>query len=182
MRVNIAGTNDAPVITSGPGSGAVTENGSLAFSGLMTAFDPDNGARMSWTVVGGDAPQAADYEFYATISASPRTAGRSSRIPSPTARRRRARRPSPTAMLTPTASTAPSTETGGKLILDSDNAAPVLSVGTPDPFIGNLAIVRSNIDPANLDARPARATTTSRSRGCSISSSRTARARSTASA
>jgi VCBS repeat-containing protein len=41
-------------------------------------------------------------------------------------------------------------ESGGKLFLDSSNAVSFVGVGTPDPFIGQDAIVRTNIDPANI--------------------------------
>ena len=55
VTIHITGTNDAPVITSGPGSGSVTENVASVATGTMAAFDPDNGAQKFWTVVGGTA-------------------------------------------------------------------------------------------------------------------------------
>src|SRR6185503_12379724 len=41
------------------------------------------------------------------------------------------------------------TESGGELHIDSNNAVSVVDVGNPDPLIGNVAIVRTNIDPSS---------------------------------
>src|SRR5262249_28055276 len=40
-------------------------------------------------------------------------------------------------------------EANGRLLLDSNNAVSFVGVGSPDPFIGQDAIVRTNIDPSN---------------------------------
>lgn len=52
MTVTFTGTNDAPRITSGTQSGAVSEDGTLLASGRVTASDADNGAVLSFS---GDA-------------------------------------------------------------------------------------------------------------------------------
>ncbi|MGE5539070.1 MAG: VCBS domain-containing protein [Gemmatimonas sp.] len=52
VTVNVAGTNDAPVISAAPGQdmGAVQEDGVLTASGQLTAFDPDKGSKLVWSV------------------------------------------------------------------------------------------------------------------------------------
>jgi len=154
----ITGTNDAPVITSGPGAGNVAEDTVSIASGTMAAFDPDNGAQEFWTVVGGTVAETADYHFVMDNFKVTKNPGSpmnplgsffedpfSDGLAPPN---------SPTfANGTPTEYFVNGgfQETAGKLILDSDNAAPAISVGTPDPFIGTFALVLSNINPADLD-------------------------------
>src|SRR3972149_5935691 len=51
--VQIAGTNDGPVITSGAQSGAVQEDVTLAVSGQVSATDVDNGDHLHYAVLNG---------------------------------------------------------------------------------------------------------------------------------
>ena len=151
VRVNITGTNDAPVITSGPGSGFVVENQSGVATGTMHAFDPDNGAQKFWTVLGGTAADEASYQFVMDNFRITRNGNLffedtfSDGLSPPNS-------PNFGDGVTPHTYglTGAFQEADGKLIIDSSDASTVLSIGTPDPFIGNIATVRSNIDPANL--------------------------------
>jgi VCBS repeat-containing protein len=52
--ITITGTNDTPMVTSGPGAGAVTEDMTTAVTGSMPVSDVDAGAQQVWTVMGGD--------------------------------------------------------------------------------------------------------------------------------
>jgi len=157
VTFSITGTNDAPVITSGPGTGAVTEDLVPIASGTMAAFDPDNGAQEFWTVIGGTAAEAADYHFVmdnfkVTKNPGPMNPA-GSFFEDPFSDGLAPPNSPPFANLTPHSYFVNGSfeETAGKLILDSDNAAPAISVGTPDPFIGTFALVLSNINPAELD-------------------------------
>ena len=49
LTVNIAGTNDAPVITSTPQSGEVKEDAALLATGQVTSSDADHGATATYT-------------------------------------------------------------------------------------------------------------------------------------
>ena len=55
VTINIAGTNDAPVITGGATIGGVKEDigAQNQATGQLFAVDPDDGATQAWTVVGG---------------------------------------------------------------------------------------------------------------------------------
>jgi len=55
VTVQIAGTNDGPVITSGAQSGSVKEDGTLIATGQVTASDVDHGDHQHYAVVGGGA-------------------------------------------------------------------------------------------------------------------------------
>jgi VCBS repeat-containing protein len=150
LSINITGTNDAPTIISGPGMGSVVENLNAVSIGSLAAIDPDTGAQQSWSVVGGTSAEAADYRFVADNFKITKNGGAffedtfADGVPPGS---------SPTF-----ANGDPHTyglqgafqEAGGKLILDSDDAVTAISVGTPDPFVGNFATVRSNINPADL--------------------------------
>ena len=66
--VTITGTNDAPVITSGPGenitTGEVTEDAVVSVTGNLAAADVDNGAVLAWTLEGGaNVVGNVDYSF-----------------------------------------------------------------------------------------------------------------------
>jgi len=146
VTVTVAGANDGPVITGGPASAAVTEDGAGQATGQLLAADPDHGAQQVWTVVGGTPSGNADYRFTmdsltvtrngATMFADDFADG----VPPPSA-------------------TGPYqyvgvgvnhlAETGGRLVFDSDAAVPFVGVGTPDPIVGQNAILRSNIDPSS---------------------------------
>jgi len=56
VTVAVAGTNDAPVISSSAvaAAGAVQEDGTLAVSGQITASDVDHGATQAWSVFGAN--------------------------------------------------------------------------------------------------------------------------------
>lgn len=51
--ITLAGTNDAPVITSEAQGGEVSEDGDLGASGQLTASDVDQGAVLAWSAAGG---------------------------------------------------------------------------------------------------------------------------------
>jgi VCBS repeat-containing protein len=53
VTLQIAGTDDAPAITSGAQAGSVKEDESLTASGQVTASDPDHGDHPHFAVVGG---------------------------------------------------------------------------------------------------------------------------------
>jgi VCBS repeat-containing protein len=150
--INITGTNDAPQITTGPVSASVTENVSPTATGTMAAFDPDTGAQDFWTVVGGTGAAAAAYTFVmddlhiikngGIIFQDPFSDG----SPPPSSPNFANGQPHTYAM------SGAFQEAGGKLIIDAADASAAVSVGTTDPFIGNFATVRTNIDPADLVA------------------------------
>ena len=140
------------MITSGPVLASVIENVSPTATGTMAAFDPDTGAQEFWTVVGGTGAEAASYTFLmdnlkiikngSIIFQDPFSDG----LPPPA---------SPN-FSNGTAHTYAVSgafqEAGDKLIIDAADASAAVSVGTPDPFIGNFALVRTNIDPTDLVA------------------------------
>ena len=55
VKMKIAGSNDAPVITAAAGqdAGAVVEDGTQVATGKLVGADLDHGAKLSWSVVGG---------------------------------------------------------------------------------------------------------------------------------
>jgi len=116
----------------------------------MAAFDPDNGAQKFWTVMGGTVAEEASYQFVMdnfnitkngnaffedtfadglAPPASPNFANGDAHV---------------------YGVNGGFQETGGKLILDSSDGEPGVSIGTTSAIISNNALVRSNIDPANL--------------------------------
>ncbi len=152
VTIHVTGTNDVPVITTGAVSASVTENMVASVGGTMNATDPDNGAQEFWTVVGGAAPETANYLFvmdnfeiikngntifedgFSDGNAPPSSPNFSN------------------GNATTYGTNGSFTEAGGRLFLDSTNADTAVSVGTTDAFIGNFATVRSNINPADLVA------------------------------
>jgi VCBS repeat-containing protein len=150
VRVNITGTNDAPEITSGPGSATVTENGASIAAGTMAAFDPDDGAEELWTVVGGTGAAPASYHFEmdrltVTKNGAPFFEDTFADGLAPPSSPNFANGDPTTYGLN-----GGFQETGDRLIIDSADAIVGVSVGTTSPLISNTALVRSNIDPANL--------------------------------
>ena len=142
VTVTIAGTNDTPVI-SGTITGAFSEDTTSSITGRLTATDPDQGAQRYWSVEGGAPAQAADYHFRADSFTLTRNGVNlladifSDNVP-------------PHSPGNPTyGGLGTFTEAAGKLLFDSGNAVPFVGVGTPDPLIGQDAIARTNIDPAN---------------------------------
>lgn len=67
VTVTITGTNDAPVITSGPQVGTVKEDGTLTASGQVQASDVDHGAVLAYSISG-----SAD-GAYGSLSVDPET-------------------------------------------------------------------------------------------------------------
>src|SRR5262249_45306220 len=64
--VRIVGTNDAPVIQLPAGNPpviATTQEDASGVSGQLNATDPDAGAHLTWTIVGGTTSHHADYTF-----------------------------------------------------------------------------------------------------------------------
>ncbi|MEH2590705.1 beta strand repeat-containing protein [Bradyrhizobium sp. AZCC 1721] len=148
IAVTVTNANEAPVITTPPVVGAVQEDVTLSISGTMAATDEDAGAIQLWSVVGGNAASGADYTFsmdslnIAKNGATIFTDEFDDGTPPPSV---------------PAGSSPPSygvngtfTENGGRLFMDDSGAVPSVGVGTPDPFVGQFATLRTNIDPANL--------------------------------
>lgn len=142
--VNILGTNDAPVITGGDTTGAVKENTINEATGQLNVVDPDHGAQQFWTVLGGTPAQSADYHFRAdsfSVSRGPNVFFQdtfSDGLPPPSS-------PATNAYFT----NGGFGEANGKLLLDSNNAVPFVDVGSPDPLVGQSAMVLTNIDPSS---------------------------------
>ena len=152
LTIDITGTNDAPDITGGTTTGTATEDSSAQATGQLVVADPDHGAQKFWSVVGGTPVQAADYHFQADSFTVTRNGGPlfqdnfSDGVAPPN---------SPNfanGSSTSYGGIGTFTESGGKLFFDSSNAVSFVGVGTPDPIIGQDALLRSNIDPANTGA------------------------------
>lgn len=151
VSLSITGTNDAPVIEVVSNSGAVTEDGALSASGQLTATDVDHGAFLRWSVDGGTATQTADYAFRmdnlnirkngSLFFNDPFSDGN----PPPSA-------PTFGDGVTPASYfvTGALSESGGRLLLNGSAAVPILGIGTPDPFVGTFALLRTDINPADL--------------------------------
>lgn len=147
VTVNVAGTNDGPVITGGATSGSVTEDATTTqATGLLVADDPDHGAQEIWTVVGGTPSGSADYLFTmdrltVTRNGQPYFEDEFSDGLAP---------PSGVGPFSYVGATLGAlTESGGRLVFDGANAMPFIGVGTPDPIVGGSAVLRTNIDPAS---------------------------------
>jgi len=151
LTINIGGTNDAPQI-SGTTAGMIQEDVTLLASGQLDANDPDVGAQDTWMVVGGTFATPADYLFtidnltitkngavifedaFDDDSAPPSSPNFSNGNP------------------TTYGTTGVFSESDGQAYMDGSVAGPAIGVGTPDPFVGHFATVRTNIDPNNLAA------------------------------
>jgi VCBS repeat-containing protein len=153
IDVQVTGVNDAPDIVGGSTFGTVQEDSQVQATGQLTAVDPDNGAVLTWSVAGGPPSVGANYNFTADALVVIRGGNVilsdqfSDGLPPPNSPPFNAATPTPT----PTSylTIGGFEETGGRLIFDSDNAVPLVSVGTSDPFIGQIANVATNIDPNN---------------------------------
>jgi len=152
VTIHIAGTNDAPVITEAQGSpatqGVVKEDSINQARGALHAIDPDDGAQQFWTVVGGSGAANADYHFRMESFSITRPGGAillqddfNDGVPPPGS-------PGTVNYVT----NGGFGESGGDLLIDSNNAVPAISVGGSDPLVGNFATARTNIDPANTGA------------------------------
>ena len=152
VTVRIKGTNDAPDITGGVTSGSVKEDtGNLNQAvGQLNVVDPDHSATQTWTVVGGTPTGTADYHFRADSFTVVKGAtvvlqdDFSDGLPPPNSPPLNPNNPSPTP--TTYAGIGTFSESGGKLLFDSNNAVSFVGVGTNDPIIGQDAIVRTNVD------------------------------------
>ncbi len=154
LTINITGTNDAPVITGGDTSGSVQEDTASQATGELAAFDPDNGAILTWMAQGGTSSANADFLFAADSLTIARNGNPTFFVDSFSDGN-----PPPSV---PAGTTTASgyggsgvnglQEAGGRLIMDSDNAVPFEGVGSPDPIVGLNAVLRTNIDPLNPDA------------------------------
>jgi choice-of-anchor C domain-containing protein len=148
VDVTITGTNDAPVITGGPTSGAVTEDGASVASGQLTALDVDHGAQQFWAVQGGTPSGNADFHFDMDSLTIVRNGSVlfqdnfSDGIAPP-------KGPDGVTTSYTGIGSAVMTESDGRLHLDSGGAVSFIGVGNPDPVVGVNAIVRTNIDPAS---------------------------------
>jgi VCBS repeat-containing protein len=154
LTISITGTNDTPMIVGGDTSGSVQEDTVNQATGQLTAFDPDNGAVLTWAAQGGTSSANADFEFAVDSLTIARNGNStffvdtfSDGSPPPTV---------------PAGTTTASgyggsgvgglQEAGGRLIMDSDNAVPFEGVGSPDPIVGLNAVLRTSIDPLNPNA------------------------------
>ena len=147
VTVDVAGTNDGPVITGGATSGSVTEDAAATQArGQLVADDPDHGAQQIWTVVGGTPSGSADYLFTmdrltVTRNGQPYFADEfSDGVPPPSG-------VGPFSYVGATLGGL--AESGGRLVFDGADAMPFVGVGTPDPIVGASAVLRTNIDPAS---------------------------------
>ncbi|MEZ5889611.1 MAG: VCBS domain-containing protein [Xanthobacteraceae bacterium] len=140
FTVTVNGANDAPVIT-GVTTGSVTEDdtGHSLASGQLNATDPDLDATQTWTVVGGTPSIAADYQFRADSFSVTRANGAINGFPDDFN--------SPPSSPTYSFIAGGFDVADGKLLMDSDNAAPFIGVGANStPIIGQTAVVRTNVD------------------------------------
>ena len=146
LTIDITGTNDQPVISGGDSSGAVTEDTVSEATGQLDVVDPDHGAQQFWTVVGGTPAEAADYHFLADSFSVTKANGTvtvlqddfSDGIPPAT---------SPDSGTGEYAGTVGNFgEAGDKLLLESNDGIVLVGPGAPYPFIGQTAVVKSNVD------------------------------------
>jgi VCBS repeat-containing protein len=148
VTVTINGTNDSPVITGGAQSGAVTEDVADIATGQLTATDPDTGARQFWTVEGGTPAGNADFLFKVdslTVTRNGATLFQdtfSDGIAPPVG-------PDGVTETYGGVGSVQLTESGGKLLLDSDAVQSFVGIANSDPTVGVNAIVKTNINPAN---------------------------------
>ncbi len=147
LTINLTGTNDAPVITGSATIGSVTEDTASQATGQLTAIDVDQGAQKFWSVAGNAPSGNADYHFLMDSFTVTRNGqpffqdNFSDGVPPPSG---------PNGGTTYTGiGTASFTESGGRLHFDSSGAVSFIGAGAPDPFIGENAVLRSNIDPSS---------------------------------
>jgi VCBS repeat-containing protein len=152
LTINVTGTNDKPVITGGATTGSVQEDTTTQATGQLFATDPDHGATKAWTVVGGTQSTAADYHFAADSFTITRNGVSvlqddfSDGAPPPNSP------PFGNGSATTYTGFGGFTESGGKVFLDSSIAQNPFNANPQDPVIGQNALARTNIDPANLTA------------------------------
>jgi VCBS repeat-containing protein len=150
VTVTATGTNDGPVINGGPVIASVQEDagaGSRA-AGQLTAIDPDLSDTETWTVVGGSAPHAPNYQFKIDELKIIKNGGLffddtfGDGNPPPSA-------PTGFGNITSYSVTGTISEQGGKAVLTGSNAG--FGTGSPagDPFFGEYATLNTNTDPTN---------------------------------
>ena len=150
ISITVTGQNEPPVITSSPDLGTVQEDGTATLSGTLTATDQDAGTQFFWSLVGGSVSSGTDYDF----AMDSLTVVRNGTVifedtfsdgsPPPSV---------PAGSASPAYSMVGSlTEAGDKLILTENGAVPLFAPGTPDPFVGQIATLQTDIDPANFTA------------------------------
>ena len=152
LTINITGTNDAPVITGGDTSGSVQEDTASQATGELAAFDPDNGAILTWMAQGGTSSANADFLFAADSLTIARNGNPTFFVDSFSDGN-----PPPSV---PAGTTTASgyggsgvnglQEAGGRLIMDSDNAVPFEGVGSPDPIVGLNAVAATQTVTVNI--------------------------------
>ena len=148
ITVTVSDRNEPSTITNDAVVGSVQEDMVLTASGTLTAADEDAGAIRLWSVIGGNVATGADYAF-AMDSLNVKKNGPSifaDEFDDGSAP------PAVPAGSTPPgyAVTGSFAETGGRVVMDDSGATPLIGVGTPDPFIGQTAFLRTNIDPNDL--------------------------------
>ncbi len=150
LSIAIAGSNDKPVIGVTATTASVKEDVTTSASGQLSAPDPDHGAILTWSLPGGSATHAANYHAAIDNFNVVKNGGNfytdpfSSGGPPPSAPNF-----NPT---TPTSYFVTGTfgETGGRAAMDASGSTAIIGVGTPDPFVGQGAILNTNIDPTNF--------------------------------
>ena len=150
LTINVNAVNDVPVITGGTQSGAVTEDVADIATGQLTATDPDTGAQQFWTVEGGTPAGNADFLFKAdslTVTRNGTTIFQDSfsdGIAPPVG-------PDGVTESYGGVGSVQLTESGGKLLLDSDGVQSFVGIANSDPQVGVNAIVKTNINPASTN-------------------------------
>ena len=146
LTIDIAGTNDQPVISGGDTSGAVTEDTVSEATGQLDVVDPDHGAQQFWTVVGGTPAEAADYHFLADSFSVTKANGTITVLQDDFSDGN----PPAAAPDSGTGEYAGTIgnfgEAGDKLLLESNDGIVLVGPGAPYPFIGQTAVVKSNVD------------------------------------
>jgi len=150
ISVTVTDVNEAPIITSSPDLGSVQEDGTATLSCTLTATDQDAGAQLFWSLVGGSVSLGTDYDF----AMDSLTVVRNGTVIFEDTFSDGASPPSvPAGSVAPAYSMVGSlTEAGDKLILTENGAVPLFGAGTPDPIVGQIATLQTDIDPANLTA------------------------------
>src|SRR5262245_6092717 len=148
VTVTMTGTNDAPVITGGPITASVQEDGTTRATGQLAATDPDQTDTQTWSIVGASPTNAPDYQFKIDEFKIIKNGGTffddtfSDNNPPPSA-------PAGFGSISSYSVTGTVSEQDGKAILTGSNAG--FGTGSPsgDPFFGEYATLNTNIDPTN---------------------------------
>ena len=155
VTVTINGTNDAPVIDQGPQTASVTDSIPVAH-GQFTATDVDRTDTQTWSIVGSSATHAPDYQFVIQDFQFTKNGAATPTFEDPF----NDGTPPPEAENIGTGgvisgpniygTTGSFVEASGQVVLDGTNSdLAVLQVNASDPFYGNVARLKTNIDPSS---------------------------------